>query len=92
MAKNLYNVTIPFAGAIEVGVIAESEEEAKNLAFEHATIDREFARNVLLDQGSIFTHMEVLEYEFYEKTGSGNVTYLHYNQLEIELEEENYEE
>jgi hypothetical protein len=85
-------VTIPFAGAIDVGVIAESEEDAKNLAFGRATIDREFARNVLLDHGSVFTRMEVLEYEFYEKTGSGNVTYLPYNQIEIELEEENYEQ
>lgn len=80
MAK-VYRVTVPVAGAIEVWVRADSEEEAEDKVFNgdltiHVKAESEQFEDVYL------------EWDMFKRLTSGNVLYAPINNVSIELEEE----
>ena len=67
-----YAVTIPFAGHVEVYVEADSEEDAKEKAWDKLNNETEFH---IKDEKEV-DDVELVEFEFYDKLVSGNVCYV----------------
>lgn len=81
-----YNVRVPFAGYIEVEVEATDEVIAKEIGFKVAS---QSMRMVELEDSEIdecFNDSEIAHYQWetYEKTTEGNVTYLECTEIEVD--------
>lgn len=73
-----FTVTMPFAGAITVTVEAENEKQARQKFYEK------------VEQVTFWNSSEIdrisadVEWDFYEKMGSGNVRHYQFDKMEIQ--------
>ncbi len=76
-----YCVVVPVAGAMNINVEADSEEEAIEKA-----MNASWSAKVKSDDKDI--SMDFLELDLYEKLSEGNVSYAPYNEIEVIKEDE----